>query len=61
MKIAEIMTKDPLTAGPDETIKEVILKMRKKRMYQDSLLSIKTERCWEHSVKRTLQRLCLIF
>ncbi len=30
MKIAEIMTKDPLTAGPDETIKEVILKMRKK-------------------------------
>lgn len=32
MKIAEIMTKDPLTAGPDETIKEVILKMRKKNV-----------------------------
>ncbi|PLX69617.1 MAG: CBS domain-containing protein [Denitrovibrio sp.] len=32
MKISEIMTKDPLTAGPDETIKEVILKMRKKNV-----------------------------
>lgn len=32
MKISEIMTKNPITAGPEETIKEVILKMRKKNV-----------------------------
>lgn len=32
MKISEIMTSNVLTAGPEETIKDVILKMRKKNV-----------------------------
>ena len=32
MKVSEIMTKNVITAGPDETIKEVILKIRKKNI-----------------------------
>lgn len=32
MKVSEIMTENVLTAGPDETIKDVILKMRKKNV-----------------------------
>jgi CBS domain-containing protein len=30
--ISDIMTKNPITASPDETIKEVILRMRKKNV-----------------------------
>ena len=32
MKVSEIMTTSVLTAGPDETIKDVILRMRKKNV-----------------------------
>jgi len=32
MKVSEIMTTNLITAGPDETIKDVILKMRKKNV-----------------------------
>jgi len=32
VKVSEIMTTNVLTAGPDETIKDVILKMRKKNV-----------------------------
>ncbi len=32
MKVSDIMTANVITAGPDETIKEVILKIRKKNV-----------------------------
>ncbi|MGD9808414.1 MAG: HPP family protein [Deferribacterales bacterium] len=32
MKVSEIMTTNLITAGPDETIKDVILKMRRKNV-----------------------------
>lgn len=32
MKVSEIMTTNLITAGPDETIRDVILKMRKKNV-----------------------------
>lgn len=32
MKVSEIMTPNVITAGPEETIKDVILKMRKKNV-----------------------------